>query len=97
VAAAHVAALDHLRDGGPSATYNVGRGEGSSVREVLSAVAEVTGIGTEPEVVARRPGDPARIIASVDRIRDELGWVADYDLREIVTSAWEAWRTNPPS
>jgi UDP-glucose 4-epimerase len=97
VAAAHVAALDHLRDGGPSATYNVGRGEGSSVREVLRAVAEVSGIDTEPEVVARRPGDPARIVASVDRIRDDLGWVADYDLGEIVTSAWEAWRTNPPS
>jgi UDP-glucose 4-epimerase len=91
VADAHVAALAHLNNGGGSATYNVGRGEGSSVREVLAMVAEVTGIGTEPVVVARRPGDPARIVATTDRIRADLGWSSRYDLCEIIQSAWDAW------
>jgi UDP-glucose 4-epimerase len=90
VADAHVAAMHHLQSGGASATYNIGRGEGSSVREVLHAVAAVSGIATEPEIVPRRPGDPARVVAAVDRIRAELGWSARYDLSEIVGSAWEA-------
>ena len=96
VADAHVAALLHLQAGGASATYNVGRGEGSSVREVLRAVIEATGIDIEPVVVDRRAGDPPRAVAAVDRIRADLGWSARYGLDEIVTSAWEAWQTNPP-
>jgi UDP-glucose 4-epimerase len=95
VADAHIAALKHLADGGGTATYNIGRGSGSSVREVIDLVNEVTGIGIPPVVVPRRPGDPARIVASVDKIRGELGWTAKYDLREIVESAWEAWQTSP--
>jgi UDP-glucose 4-epimerase len=91
VADAHVAALDHLNNGGGSATYNIGRGEGSSVREVLAMVADITGIRTEPVVVPRRPGDPARIIANVDRIKADLGWSARYGLQGIIESAWSAW------
>jgi UDP-glucose 4-epimerase len=96
IADSHLAAMRHLQAGGSSATYNVGRGQGSSVREVLRAVAEATGISTEPVVVPRRPGDPARAIAAVDRIRADLGWSARYGLEETVTSAWEAWQANPP-
>jgi UDP-glucose 4-epimerase len=96
IADSHLAAMRHLQAGGSSATYNVGRGQGSSVREVLRAVAEATGISTEPVVVPRRPGDPARAIAAVDRIRADLGWAARYGLEETVTSAWEAWQANPP-
>jgi UDP-glucose 4-epimerase len=92
IADAHVAALTHLRDGGASATYNIGRGEGSSVLEVLKTVAEVTGIDTAPQVVARRAGDPARIVATVEAIRADLGWTARYDLRDMVSSAWDAWQ-----
>jgi len=91
VADAHAAALRHLSAGGAGGVYNIGRGEGSSVLEVLEMVASVTGIDIEPIVVERRPGDPARIVASADRIRNELGWTARYDLRDMVTSAWEAW------
>jgi UDP-glucose 4-epimerase len=94
VADAHVRALEYLIDGGDSAVYNIGRGQGSSVREVLALVGEVTGITTPPQVVPRRPGDPARIVASADRIRDELGWTARYDLREIVESSWSAWSSS---
>jgi UDP-glucose 4-epimerase len=91
VADAHVAALAHLSNGGGSATYNIGRGEGSSVREVLAMVADVTGLRTEPVVKPRRPGDPARIVAAADRIRADLGWTSRYTLGEIVGSAWSAW------
>jgi UDP-glucose 4-epimerase len=90
VATAHVLAARALADGAPGGTYNIGRGEGSSVLEVLDAVARVTGRSTAHDVVDRRPGDPARIVAAVDRIRAELGFTARHDLEEMVASAWAA-------
>ena len=101
IADAHVAALQDLAAGRSDAAYrafNIGRGEGSSVREVIKTIADVTRIDLEPVVVDRRPGDPARIVASSDRIKTELGWTARYDLHDMVTSAWEAWqhRHQPP-
>jgi UDP-glucose 4-epimerase len=92
LARAHVAALDHLAAGGENLLLNIGRGEGASVREVLAVVAEVTGLPTDPEVLPRRPGDPARVVASADRIRESLDWSADHDLRQMVSSAWEGWQ-----
>jgi UDP-glucose 4-epimerase len=96
IADAHVAALEHLvsgsGDGASYRVYNIGRGEGSSVREVLQTVAKVTGSDVEPVVVDRRPGDPARVVASADRISSELGWQASYDLEDMVASAWAAWQ-----
>ncbi len=93
VADAHVAALRWLASG-TAASYqvlNIGRGTGASVRDVLGTVADVTGIAVEPEVVGRRPGDPPRVVARVDRIRETLGWTARYDLTNMVASAWAAW------
>ena len=92
IADAHLAAAKALDAGQPGATYNIGRGEGSSVLEVLAVVGEVTGHDTTPDVVDRRPGDPARIVAEVGRIRDGLGFTASRDLREMVSSAWSAWQ-----
>jgi UDP-glucose 4-epimerase len=95
IADAHVAALEDLvsaTTGAPYRVFNIGRGEGSSVREVLATVAKVTGSDLEPVVVERRPGDPARVVASADRIRAELGWTARHDLEDMVASAWAAWR-----
>jgi UDP-glucose 4-epimerase len=91
VAAAHLAAASALEAGKTGATYNVGRGVGSSVLEVLGVVAEVTGRDTAYDVLPRRAGDPARVVAAVDRVRAELGFAASYDLRQMVASAWEAW------
>jgi UDP-glucose 4-epimerase len=91
VAAAHLAAASALEAGAAGATYNVGRGVGSSVLEVLGVVAEVTGRDTAYDVLPRRAGDPARVVAAVDRVRAELGFEASYDLRQMVASAWEAW------
>src|SRR6476661_312464 len=96
LAEAHVAALEHLAAGGDNLLLNVGRGEGSSVREVLDVVGSVTGLPTDPEVRPRRAGDPARVVASNTAIRSALGWKARHDLRDMVTSAWAGWQKNAP-
>ncbi len=93
LAEAHVQAARHLDAGGECApAYNVGRGEGSSVREVFDTMRRVTGIDFEVDVVPRRPGDPARIVGAVDLIAAELGWRAQHGLEDMVASAWAAWQ-----
>jgi UDP-glucose 4-epimerase len=92
IADAHLAAARALDAGAASATYNIGRGEGSSVLDVIRTIGEVTGLDVTPEMAPRRPGDPARIVASADRIREELGFTAEQDLRSMVESAWAGWR-----
>jgi UDP-glucose 4-epimerase len=96
IATAHVAAARHLERGGESLRLNIGRGQGSSVREVMEMIRDVTGLDFTPEVVARRPGDPPRTVASADAIRYRLGWSARYDLREMVESAWAGWLMRHP-
>ena len=91
VADAHAAAVRHLLAGGSSTVLNVGRGHGVSVRQVLACVAAVTGLDTSPEPAPRRAGDPAAVIAAVDKISRELGWSARHDLEDMVRSAWAAW------
>ena len=59
-------------------------------------IADVTGLDTTPEVVARRPGDPPRTVADADAIRDRLGWTARHDLRAMVESAWAGWVLRHP-
>ncbi|MFE4591574.1 UDP-glucose 4-epimerase GalE [Streptomyces laurentii] len=71
-------------------TLNIGSGEGVSVREMIDLVREITGHTAEPTVVARRPGDPARVVASAGRISAELGWTARHDVRAMIGSAWDA-------
>ncbi len=93
VASAHVAAARRLAADAPLATrYNLGRGEGVSVRQIMDAVADVTGIAFTPEVAPRRPGDPARIVTSAARANADLGWAAIHDLESMVDSAWSAWQ-----
>lgn len=77
---------------GGSALHNIGRGEGCSVLDVLRTIAEVTGLDVRPEVVARRRGDPARVVAAVDRIRAGLGVTSASGLPAIVESAWLRWQ-----
>ncbi|MFD8086753.1 UDP-glucose 4-epimerase GalE [Kitasatospora sp. NPDC059722] len=99
VASAHVAAARRLAADPPGDTalvLNIGRGEGVSVREMLALIGEVTGRDTTPEVTPRRPGDPARVVASADLIGRELGWHARYDVAEMVASAWEGWCHHHP-
>jgi UDP-glucose 4-epimerase len=91
---AHLRALDAL-DGG-SRTYNLGNGQGYSVREVIEVAREVTGHAIPVEVGPRRPGDPAVLVASSERIRRELGWAPRHPaLRDIIQSAWDWHRSHP--
>jgi UDP-glucose 4-epimerase len=93
VAEAHVVAADRIENGDDlSPVYNIGRGEGVSVLQIMDTMRAVTGIDFGHDVVARRPGDPARIVASADLIRKELEWTAQRDLEDMVSSAWESWR-----
>ena len=70
--------------------YNLGSGEGVSVRQIMDAAREVTGIDFEPELRDRRPGDPARIVASGELAARDLEWAMRHDLRDMLRSAWEA-------
>jgi UDP-glucose 4-epimerase len=88
LADAHLRALGACRPG-QHRVYNLGHGTGFSVRQVIDVCAEVTGIEIEVDVTARRPGDPAVLIASTERIASELGWRADRDLRAMAADAWE--------
>jgi UDP-glucose 4-epimerase len=92
IADAHLAAARALDAGAQGSTYNIGRGVGSSVLEVIDVIGKVTGLDVTPDVVARRAGDPARIVAAVDHIKQGLGFEAKYDLHEMVDSAWAGWR-----
>ena len=93
LAEAHVAAMNYIENSGPGFTaLNIGTGKGSSVIEVINMVSEVTGIEISPEVAPRRQGDPASLVADVSMAKDVLGWESKRDLRDIVSSAWEAWQ-----
>lgn len=96
LADAHLLALEHLASGGDSDVFNLGSGEGFSVKEVIDAVKLVTGRDFEIEYGQRRAGDPARLIASSEKIRSTLGWNPVYtDLRETVGHA-ARWFTEHP-
>jgi UDP-glucose 4-epimerase len=86
---AHLLALEALSDGG-QLIYNLGNGSGFTVREVIETARRVTGHPIPAEVVPRRPGDPAVLIASSEKIERELGWTPRHtSLDTIVASAWE--------
>jgi len=87
VADAHLRALAACLPG-RHRIYNLGHGTGFSVREVIDVCREVTGSDIGSDVVARRPGDPAVLVASAARIQAELGWHAVRDLRAMAADAW---------
>ncbi|HPA56496.1 MAG TPA: UDP-glucose 4-epimerase GalE [bacterium] len=92
LASAHLAALDHLENGGNSNTYNCGYGTGSSVLEVIEAVKEESGTDFPVQNSPRRAGDPAKLIADNSKILKELNWVPKFqDLNLICRTAyhWE--------
>ncbi|MER7934897.1 MULTISPECIES: UDP-glucose 4-epimerase GalE [unclassified Streptomyces] len=92
LAEAHVAAARALQAGpGRALTLNIGSGEGVSVREMIDRINAVTGHDRPPTVTARRPGDPARVVASAERAAAELGWKARHDVQDMITSAWQGW------
>ena len=95
LAQAHVLALGGLANH-DCLIYNLGIGHGFSVREVIAAACRVTGVDIPVVEAARRPGDPAVLVASSEKIRRELGWAPQYtDLESIIGSAWNWMQQNP--
>ena len=96
LAQAHILALRKLEQGEISGVYNLGNGNGYSVREVIETVKKVTGRKVVAIESPRRPGDPARLVASSKKVKEELGWVPRYpDLETIVKTAYH-WHRNHP-
>ena len=91
LALAHVAAARALAEGRPlEPAYNLGSGDGASVKQIMEAMARVTGIDFTPEIAPRRAGDPARIVASGELAARDLDWRMRHTLDEMVASAWAA-------
>jgi UDP-glucose 4-epimerase len=93
LAEAHLAAARRLTEDAVTGdlTVNIGRGEGVSVRELITVIGEVSGDGRLPLVEGRRPGDAPRAVASAARAAETLGWTARRGVREMVESAWQGW------
>ena len=94
LASAHILALNALLSEKKSAAvYNLGNGLGYSVKEVIETCEKVTGVKANAEMAERRAGDPARLVASSEKIFSELGWKAERNLEQIITDAWR-WHQN---
>ncbi len=95
LADAHLKALSYLEGGGESTTLNCGYGHGYSVREVLDALQRVSGEKLTIREAERRPGDPPILVAQADRIRNVLGWSANYDDLDVIVKHSLNWEHNP--
>ncbi|MBS0295147.1 MAG: UDP-glucose 4-epimerase GalE [Proteobacteria bacterium] len=91
LAEAHADALDFLERGGEAGVFNCGYGRGYSVKEVIAALESITGAPLPAVVVARREGDPARLISDPARIRAQLGWSPRHDSLDQILSSALAW------
>lgn len=89
LADAHVRAVEYLLKGGDSVALNLGTGTGTTVKELLGAIEEVSNRPFPVEYIGRREGDSHTLVANNDKARDVLGWVPQYDLSKIIRSAWD--------
>ena len=97
LAQAHILALDYLMAGGENNVFNLGNGVGFSNKEVVDVARAVTGHPIPAEIGPRRPGDPARLVASSEKAKTVLGWDPKYaDLNTIISTAWQ-WHKNHPN
>lgn len=91
LAEAHLAALDHVMDGGVGhEIFNVGTGQGTSVKSMVDTILNVAGSELRPKIMPRRAGDAPFVVASPARIAERLGWSATRRLGDIAASSWEA-------
>ncbi|MBO9195805.1 UDP-glucose 4-epimerase GalE [Rhizobium sp. 16-449-1b] len=88
LADAHVRAVEHLLRGGDSVALNLGTGTGTTVKELLGAIEDVSAKPFPVEYVGRREGDSHTLVANNDKAREVLGWVPQHDLSQIIRSAW---------
>ena len=94
---AHILALRALERGAFSTAYNLGNGGGHSVRQVIETAETVVGHRIPKVEAPRRPGDPARLVASSDKLREELGWIPQFpELHTIIEHAWK-WHSSHPN
>ncbi|MCG8539194.1 MAG: UDP-glucose 4-epimerase GalE [Clostridia bacterium] len=97
IADAHILALEKLRRDRSSDIYNLGNGEGFSVKEMIEAARGVTGHPIPAKVTDRRPGDPPKLVASSKKAMEELGWRPRFrNVEDIIKSAWK-WHQNRPN
>jgi UDP-glucose 4-epimerase len=90
LALAHLAALKKVESGYISQVYNVGSGKGYSVKEMMDQISKSIGRDINPEVSDARAGDSPKLIASIDKIKEQLGWSPKASLEEMIDSAWQA-------
>jgi len=90
LALAHLAALKKVESGYISQVYNVGSGKGYSVKEMMDQISKSLGRDINPEVSQPRAGDSPKLIASIDKIKEQLGWSPKASLEEMIDSAWQA-------
>lgn len=96
IASAHICAIKALQEGKQSGCYNLGNGNGYSVKEVIETAQKITGCKIMIKQGERRAGDPARLVASSDKIIKELGWKPQYSsLEKIITDAWNWFKKHP--
>ena len=96
LAQAHLLALQKLLDGFPGGKYNLGNGNGYSVKEVIETAQNVTGRLIPVKIVERRPGDPSVLVGSSKKAINDLGWKPEFpDLHSIIETAWN-WQKNHP-
>ncbi len=96
LARGHVAALKHLaNDGAGARAFNLGTGNGYSVKEVVAAFSKACGHEVPSVIAPRRAGDAAFSFANADRARDELGWTAQLDMDKMCQDAWKFIQQNP--
>jgi len=97
LADAHILALNYLRNGGESNIFNLGNGQGFSVKEMIVAAEKVTGQKIKTEMGTRRAGDPAQLIASSAKAREILKWNPQFtDVEKVIATAW-TWHKNHPN
>ena len=90
LALAHLASLKKVESGYISQVYNVGSGKGYSVKEMMDQISKSIGRDINPEVSQARAGDSPKLIASIDKIKEQLGWSPKASLEEMIDSAWQA-------
>jgi len=93
LADAHLKAIEYLKNGNNSDIFNLGTGEGYSVKQIIDTAKEITGINFRSEIVERRAGDPDILVADNSKAKSVLGWNPKYGLNDIITSAWN-WHRN---
>ena len=97
LANAHIKALNYLREGNESNIFNLGSGNGFTVKEMIEAAKEATGEEIKVVIGERRLGDPAKLVASSQKAKEILGWTPEFDdVKKMIGDAWN-WHKNHPN